>query len=258
MIKRIGLFAVVILCCFFASACSSSNQIQEQAETELTVSAAASLQNVLNEIKTDFENDHTNITLTFNFGGSGSLQQQISQGAPADLFFSAAEDKFQTLVDEGLIGEGKNLLGNDLVLIASKGVTSKVSSFEDLSAFETLSIGTPESVPAGKYAKEALSNLNIWENVTDKIVYAKDVRQVLTYVETGNVDAGIVYNTDALVSENVEIIDSAPKGTHEDIIYPVGILKESDHQEEAKLFYDYLQSEKAMAIFKKYGFKGLN
>ncbi|WP_080848836.1 molybdate ABC transporter substrate-binding protein [Cytobacillus gottheilii] len=258
MRKRIGLLAVVLLCCFFAAACSGSNQNQEQAETELTVSAAASLQNVLNEIKTDFENDHKNINLTFNFGGSGSLQQQISQGAPADMFFSAAEDKFQILVEEGKIEDGIDLIGNDLVLIVSKDTASTVSSFEDLLTLETISIGTPETVPAGMYAKEALTNMGLWDKVNGNIVYAKDVRQVLTYVETGNVDAGIVYRTDGSVSEEVEIVASAPEGTHKDIIYPVGILKESDHQEESKLFYDYLQSEQTMKIFNKYGFKGLN
>ncbi len=260
MRKRIGLFAVVLLSCFFAAACSGNQQgsDQEQAEAELTISAAASLQNALNDVKTEFEKDHSAITVTFNFGGSGSLQQQISQGAPADLFFSAAMDKYQILADEGLIEEGKNLIGNDLALIVSKDAASNVSRFEDIISLDTISIGTPESVPAGKYAQEALTNMGIWDKIEGNIIYAKDVRQVLTYVESGNVDAGIVYRTDASVSEDVEVIASAPEGTHEDIIYPVGILNESDHQEEAKLFYDYLQSEKAMAIFKKYGFKGLN
>lgn len=260
MRRKFGIIVVVLLSCLAASACSGSgeNNDGEQAGIELTISAAASLQNALNDIKTEFENDYEDITISYNFGGSGSLQQQISQGAPADLFFSAAEDKFQVLVDEGLIEEGKNLLGNDLVLIAAKEASSSVTNFEDLTAYQSFSIGTPESVPAGKYAEEALVNLDLWENVKDKMVYAKDVRQVLTYVETGNVDAGIVYHTDALVSEKVEIIASAPEGTYDDIIYPAGIIESSKHQDEARLFYDFLQSEEAMNIFKKYGFKGSN
>lgn len=120
-----------------------------------------------------------------------------------------------------------------------------------------MSIGTPESVPAGKYAKELLEKMDIWNNIEEKVVYAKDVRQVLTYVETNNVDAGIVYKTDALISEKVNIVDTAEENTHDPIIYPLGVIKDTSHPEEAKLFYDYLQNEKSMDIFKEYGFKGL-
>src|SRR5699024_2759654 len=140
--------------------------------------------------------------------GSGSLQQQISQGAPTDLFFSAAEDKYDVLVEEGIIAEedGVDLLQNELVLIVPKE-NPAVERFEDLvrDEIDTISIGTPETVPAGKYAKESLERIGIWEEMESKVVYAKDVRQVLSYVETGNVNAGIVYRTDALNSDEIEI-----------------------------------------------------
>src|SRR5690606_26258670 len=147
-------------------------------------------------IKEEFEREYPHIKLRFNFGGSGSLQQQISQGAPADLFFSAAEDKFEILMDEELIMNEFNtsFLENELVLIVPKDNPLKVTSFLDLihNRIDYISIGIPETVPAGMYATEVFKSLGIWNNVEDKLVYAKDVRQVLSYVETGNVAAGVV------------------------------------------------------------------
>ncbi|WP_404323227.1 molybdate ABC transporter substrate-binding protein [Cytobacillus firmus] len=261
--KKQYLFFFSLMVLFLSLAgCQSKNTGEEQRDAagekvELTISAAASLQDALTEIEARFEKEHPNVLISFNFGASGSLQQQISQGAPADLFFSAAEDKFDKLVNDGLIEEknGIDLVGNELVLVVPKG--SKIKSFHDLTEADKFSIGTPESVPAGKYAKELLEKIDIWNNIEEKVVYAKDVRQVLTYVETNNVDAGIVYKTDALISEKVNIVDTAEENTHDPIIYPLGVIKDTSHPEEAKLFYDYLQNEKSMDIFKEYGFKGL-
>ncbi|WP_282173424.1 molybdate ABC transporter substrate-binding protein [Cytobacillus firmus] len=259
--KSLLFFSSMVLFLLLAG-CQSENTGEEQRDAagesvELTISAAASLQDALTEIEARFEKEHPNVLINFNFGASGSLQQQISQGAPADLFFSAAEDKFDKLVNDGLIEEknGIDLVGNELVLVVPKG--SMVKSFHDLTEADKLSIGTPESVPAGKYAKESLEKMDIWNNIEEKVVYAKDVRQVLTYVETNNVDAGIVYKTDALISEKVNIVETAEENSHDPIIYPLGVIKDTSHPEEAKLFYDYLQNEKSMGIFKEYGFKGL-
>nr|WP_228275644.1 molybdate ABC transporter substrate-binding protein [Gracilibacillus oryzae] len=226
-------------------------------EVELTVSAAASLQDALTEIGADFSQEYPDIQVNYNFGGSGSLQQQITQGAPVDLYFSAAEDKFALLLEEELIDEANStaLLQNQLVLITPKD--SEISSFAELSKAAKISIGTPASVPAGKYAKETLENLKIWNTVEEKMVYAKDVRQVLAYVDTGNVDAGIVYQTDALVSQEVEVVATAEADLHTPIVYPVGIIKNTPYPEEAEQFYEYLQSEHALEIFENYGFKGL-
>ncbi|SDN80713.1 molybdate ABC transporter substrate-binding protein [Bacillus sp. OK048] len=228
-------------------------------KVELTVSAAASLQDALNEITANFEKEHSNVKINYNFGASGALQQQISQGAPADLFFSAAEDKFDKLVLDGLIEEAKgiDLVGNELVLVVPKDSTKEIKTFEDLTKADKISIGTPEAVPVGKYAKDTLEKLNVWQAIEGKVVFAKDVRQVLTYVETNNVDAGIVYKTDALISEKVKIAATAPEDSHAPIIYPLGVIKNSAHAKEAQLFYDFLQNENSMKTFKKYGFKGL-
>ncbi|WP_448163483.1 molybdate ABC transporter substrate-binding protein [Bacillus mobilis] len=251
----------------FSAACTSGEKkekstAKEGKTVELTISAAASLQDALKEIETKYKEKEKEptIKLSFNFGASGALQQQIEQGAPADLFFSAAEDKFQTLVKNGFINEkeGKNLLGNELVLVVPKD--SSLTKIQDLKdeKIKKIALGTPESVPAGKYAKASLTHENLWNDIQNKIVFTKDVRQVLTYVETGNVDAGIVYKTDALISNKVKIGETAAATSHEPIHYPLGVIKESKHKKEATSFYEYLQSKDAQSIFKKYGFTVLS
>ncbi|MDM5317139.1 molybdate ABC transporter substrate-binding protein [Fictibacillus sp. b24] len=232
-----------------------SNKQKTQDRVELTISAAASLQYVLNEIAAVYEKEHPNVKITYNFGASGALQQQIAQGAPVDLFFSAAEDKYDELVKEGFIegNSGTDLLRNELVLIVS--TNSKINGFGDLPKADRISIGTPVSVPAGTYAKETLESLNLWNEIEKKMVYAKDVRQVLTYVETGNVDAGIVYKTDAVISDKVKIAATASEQTHSPIVYPVGVTKESSHQKEAKEFYEFLKKEESIKVFEDNGFK---
>jgi molybdate transport system substrate-binding protein len=256
------LFYVLLLFSVMAGCSGSKAKDGQEGGTEkkqLTVSAAASLQDALNDIKASFEKEHPNVIINFNFGGSGALQQQISQGAPVDLFFSAAEDKFDKLIEDGLIdsGDGLDLVGNDLVLIVPENSNKNIQSFEDLAIADKISIGTPEAVPAGQYAKDTLEYLNVWKSIEGKVVYAKDVRQVLTYVETNNVDAGIVYKTDAMVSQKVKIAATAEEDAHAPIIYPVGVIKDSAQPEEAHLFYDYLQNETSLRTFEKYGFKGL-
>ncbi|MGF6947631.1 molybdate transport system substrate-binding protein [Neobacillus sp. B4I6] len=269
MRKLYLLFFSIMMILLVASGCSTNEQTKKNKEqeqeasdkkVELIISAAASLQNPLNDIKTNFEKEYPYIKVVYNFGASGTLKQQISQGAPVDLFFSAAEDKYDQLVQEGLIEKekGTDLVSNEILLVVPKDSNKEIKAFEDLTKATMISIGTPESVPAGQYAKETLENLNVWKAVEEKVVFAKDVRQVLTYVETGNVDAGIIYKTDALISHKVKIVATAKENTHSPIIYPVGVIKNSTHLEEAQLFYNYLQNRKSMGILRTYGFKGLN
>ncbi|MFJ7953741.1 molybdate ABC transporter substrate-binding protein [Lysinibacillus sp. NPDC096418] len=259
MKKFNSLFASLLLLVGILAGCGnqeSNSNTNEQ--VELTISAAASLQESLEELQKNYEKEHSTIKITYNFGGSGALQQQISQGAPVDLFFSAAEDKFDELVSNGAIDQkqGTDLLANELVLVVPKKNEKHIQSFEDLKNADKIAIGTPETVPAGKYGVETLQNMDIWEELQSKVVYTKDVRQVLTYTETENVDAGIVYKTDALVSEKVDIVATAKEDTHTPIIYPVGVIKDSKHIKEAEDFYNYLQSDEALKVFKKYGFQG--
>jgi molybdate transport system substrate-binding protein len=266
MQKHFTFIITLLFLLMFAVACSnqqntdqSSNlkETESRESVELTISAAASLKDAMEVIQSTYQEEHPEVTLKFNLGGSGSLQQQISQGAPVDLFFSAAEDKFDILVEDDSIAKEDrvDLLGNSLVLVVPKE-NQLIKGFEDLAKAEIdkISIGTPETVPAGKYAKESLEKTDLWKDVESKVVYAKDVRQVLSYVETGNVAAGIVYKTDALVSNKVNIVATADPGTHTPIIYPMGIIKDSKNYEEAKDFYSYLQNNNALKVFEEYGF----
>lgn len=225
---------------------------------ELTISAAASMTDALKEIQTAYEANHPNITLSFNFGASGALQQQIEQGAPADLFLSAAVKNMTALIDKELIDANQqvNLLANELVVVIPTDAKTAIESVNDLRKAEvkTVAIGIPESVPAGNYAKEALTSANLWDALQSKSVQAKDVRQVLQYVETGNADAGFVYKTDALTSEQVEIAFTVDASSYKAIQYPIGIVKATKHSKEAEEFYTYLQSQESLDVFVKYGF----
>jgi molybdate transport system substrate-binding protein len=228
---------------------------------EITVSAAASLTDVMEEIKGLYEGK-SNHTLAMNYGSSGALQQQIEEGAPADIFISAAQKQMGTLQDKGLIDEGSriDLLENAVVLIvpADGADNEDIADFQSLAADSVvnLAIGEPESVPAGRYAKEILTSLELWEalEAEEKLVLAKDVRQVLTYVERGDVDAGIVYMTDALSSEQVKVVAPAPAGSHTPVTYPAAIVKESAGQDAAEDFMAFLQSEEIATVFEKHGF----
>ncbi|KPV59375.1 molybdenum ABC transporter substrate-binding protein [Paenibacillus sp. A3] len=227
-------------------------------KVELTISAAASLTDALKEIQNAYESKNTSIKLNFNFGASGALQQQIEQGAPADVFLSAAAKNMKALVDKQLVdaAQQKNLLVNELVVVVPEGGKAQVGTVDDLAKPEVkhVAIGEPESVPAGGYAKEALTNAKQWDALQPKLVMAKDVRQVLTYVESGNAEAGFVYKTDALTSKKVKIAFNVDPKTYKPVEYPAGIVKATKHAKEAEAFYTYLQSKEAADVFAKYGF----
>lgn len=234
----------------------ASRKAEEQ--TELIISAAVSLTDSLEEIKALYEKEHAGVKLNFNLGASGALQQQIEQGAPADLFLSAGKKQMNALVEQGLVDEERQkvLLSNELVVITSLDAKGTVATFEDLeqSTIQRLALGEPDVVPAGSYSKEALTYSGLWEKLEPKMVFAKDVRQVLSYVETGNVDAGFVYKTDALTSSSVKIAFAVDAKSYSPIEYPVGIIKATKHGAEAEQFYRYLMEEEAQSVFRKYGF----
>lgn len=259
LISVIMALVLVLSGCGTAEKTAETSQSQQPAKTvELTISAAASMTDALTEIQKQYEAANSTIKLNFNFGASGALQQQIEQGAPADLFLSAAVKNMTALVDQQLIDADQkiNLLGNELVVVVPNDTTIVIEKMDDLTKEEikTVAIGIPESVPAGNYAKEALTNVNLWDTLQTKSVQAKDVRQVLQYVETGNADAGFVYKTDALTSDKVKIAYSVDAATYKAIEYPIGIVKATKHMEEAENFYTYLQSKEALDVFIKYGF----
>jgi len=228
-----------------------------QSAAEITVSAAISLKDSLEEIGKAYRGEKPGVTVHFNLGASGTLQQQIEQGAPVDVFISASPTQMNTLESKGLIEPGtrKDLVKNKLVLIVPKGKTG-VSSFQDLAhpGVKIIAIGEPQAVPAGRYAREVLAYFGLHEQLKPKLVLGKDVRQVLTYVATGNADAGIVYITDALTTKDVTVVATAPDDSHSPVVYPVAAIKSSQNPAAAKAFIEFLRGPKARAIFTKYGF----
>ncbi|WP_013334293.1 molybdate ABC transporter substrate-binding protein [Gloeothece verrucosa] len=260
----IGLLLCLMLTFIGTVSCSqSSDNTTSNSPSEpvkLTISAAISLKDALTEIKKIYQPENFNPKLTYNFGSSGTLQQQIEQGAPIDVFISAAPKQINALEAKKLLLEGtrQNLLKNNVVLVVAKNTDeANISDFKDLtnSKIKRLSIGDPGSVPAGQYGKEVLTFFNIYEQIKPKIVFAKDVRQVLAYLGTGNLDAGIVYGTDALTSDKVRVVATASENTHQPIIYPISVLKNSKNVEAAQQFIQFLSSPPAQTIFEKYGFK---
>ncbi len=224
----------------------------------LLVAAAASLQKALQEVTSLYAQVNPNQTINYNFAASGALQQQIEQGAPADVFISAAAKQVKALQEKGLLESGtqKNLLTNRLVLIIPKQTSVSLTDFKQLVQPEVkrISVGEPRSVPAGQYATEVLKNLGILEQVQSKFVLGNNVKSVLTAVETGDVDAGIVYITDARGSDKVTIAATADAKLHAPIVYPIAVLKASKSLDASKRYVEFLQSDSAKAVFEKYGF----
>jgi molybdate transport system substrate-binding protein len=238
-----------LLAATLLAGCSSS-------PVTLTVSAAASLQDCMPGVARLYEAQHSNTKLVFNYGGSGALAQQIRNGAPADVFISAAVSPIQQLAERGLVDRPQALLYNTLVLIAPKD-NATLTRFEGLSdpAVKLIAVGDPASVPAGTYAHQVLDHLGLMDAVRPKLVLAKDVRQVLSYVETGNVDAGFVYLTDAHSSPKVRIVEKAPKGSHDPIVYEAAVVKASRHRAEAQALIDFLPTDPGVVrLWSEHGF----
>jgi len=226
------------------------------AQTKLTLSAAASVKDGIAEIEDAYKHSHVNVEFTNNFGSSGTLAAQIDQGAPVDIFIAAAAKPMDDLEAKGLIvaGTRRNLLQNTLVLIAP--LDSRIRDFQGLKdkSIRLIALGDPAAVPAGQYGKQTLLSFHLWEQLSAKFVLGKDVRQVLTYVETGNADAGLVYATDAQGSGKVRVVATAPESAHDPIVYPVAVVKGSRNEEASRRFVEFLGTPIAQAIFVKHGF----
>ncbi len=196
--------------------------------------------------------------ILFNFGASSTLARQIQEGAPADLFISADELKMDQLQQRGLVVKKsrRSILSNTLVIIVPSDSRLKINSPNDLldPAIRNIAVAEPQTVPAGIYAKEYLRKLKIWDKITYKLIPTDNVRAALAAVESGNVETGFVYKTDALISRVVRIAYEIPVNEGPDISYPAAVLADSRQQAAAQRFLDYLQSPPAQAIFRKYGF----
>ncbi len=260
LITWISVSFLAVVGCSQLTSNTPANKATQSQTAQLTVSAAASMQDAMKAVGQAYQQEHSNTKITYNFGSSGTLVQQIQQGAPADIFISANEKFMDELDKKDLLlpGTRKDLLKNDVVLIVpNKANAPNISDFQQLTSsnIKRFSIGDPESVPAGRYAKEVLTNAKIYDRLKPKTVFAKDVRQVLSYVELGNVDAGIVYATDAKISNKVKVVATAPENTHKPITYPVAAIKRTKNPEAAKEFIQFLKSDRATDTFKKYGFQ---
>ena len=265
--KWVRLALAVLFATVAASAVAGATQAVGRAATgaraataakdEIIVSAAVSLKDALDEISGLYQRSDPGLTVRLNLGGSGTLLRQIEQGAPVDVFISASPEEMNALASKGLLlpGARRDLVMNRLVLIVPLG-KSLVESFQDLEkpGVKHIAIGEPQTVPAGKYAQQVLTHFGIYDRLKPKFVYGKDVRQVLAYVETGNVDAGIVYATDALSSHRVNTVATAPDASHSPVVYPVALLDGSKNPATAREFEMFLFGTSARAIFQKYGF----
>lgn len=255
----IGLLMVVALV-IWTSGCGPKKPEPASLKGQVTVSAAMSLKEALEETKAAYQKQHPQEQIILNFGSSGALQTQIEQGAPVDIFISAAAKQMDELEKKGLLvsGSRRDWVQNQVVLVVPAGSRSPIKSFDDLKGATRsplrICIGDPASVPAGQYAQKVLEHLGIWESLRPKLILAKDVRQVLTYVETHEVDAGIVYRTDALSSSKVQVVAEAPAGSHPPVVYPAALISGGPGRSAAQEFFDFLWSQEAVDILKKHGF----
>jgi molybdate transport system substrate-binding protein len=263
----LGLIACsLFLLVLFISGCSTAakdtpkpeaSQVEQNKPVELMVATAPSLKGSLDEITGLYAAKNPQVKIVYNYGSSGTLQTQIEQGAAADIFISQGKPQMDALEQKGLIKKDSrvNLLGDELVLIVNKSNTS-VNSFEDLTKPEVkqIGIGEAESVPAAKTTKETLTTLKLWDTLQPKLVVGKDLMQVMAYVETGNAEAGFVWDTIAITSDKVKIVAAAPANSHAPVVLPAAIVTASKNSEAAAKFLEYLKSDEAMKVFNKNGF----
>jgi molybdate transport system substrate-binding protein len=230
------------------------------AAVELNVSAAASLSDALQEIKTRYE-AASGDQILLNLGASSTLARQIEEGAPADLFLSADEAKMDLLEKRGLVlpGSRRSVLSNSLVVVVPADSPLRIASAADLAGpkVRVLALAEPRTVPAGIYAREYLRKLNLWDKMIDRVVPTENVRAALAAVEQGNADAGIVYKTDAGISKRVRIAYEVPRAEGPRISYPFAILA-GGNAEAARRFLAYLESPAALGVFERYGFLIVN
>ncbi|MEG0857042.1 MAG: molybdate ABC transporter substrate-binding protein [Terrisporobacter sp.] len=246
MRKKIKLLSV-ILCTLAFVGCSNSSQ------EELTISVATSLLNPINEIVKEYEKEN-NIKVNINSSGSGTLKNQITNGADVCVYFSANEKFMNELVDEKMV-EKKDVvapISNSLVLIKSDKFEGDIKDLQDILKYDVnIAIGQTDTVPAGQYAKQSFDKLYIFNKIEKNLIYGKDVSAVKNYVETSQVDLGIVYKSDTLDLKNSQIVLEIPDDTHEKINYTLAPINSS---EDGKKIVEFINSKKSKKILKKHGF----
>lgn len=221
---------------------------------EISLSVAASLREVINELTDSFARKNPDVRFLKNYGASGALAKQIENGAPADIFISANTEWMGYLRDRKLMDVASiGIFAYNTLVFAGSG-DKKAASMQDLIRLEKIAIGSPKSVPAGEYAMEALRKAGIDRQLARKLVMGRDVRECLMYAERGEVDGAFVYRTDALQAKRARILFTVPQELYPRVTYPMGLTVGSGKKSDGQAFYHYLQSGEARAIFVKYGF----
>lgn len=237
---------------------NTDQDVQDKLHGTITLAAAASLEKSFEEqLLPIFKEQYPNVTVEGTYDSSGKLQTQIEEGAPVDVFFSAATKQMSALSEEGYIADDTTveLLENKIVFIVPAGSKAGFENFKDIVDAKMIALGDPESVPAGQYGKESLVKLGLWNQVEKKLSLGTNVTEVLNWVAEGSADAGIVYATDAAsMPKKVTVVAEAPEGSVSKIIYPVARLKNSRNKEAADAFLQFLQSDEALQVFKEAGF----
>ena len=254
----IGLFSWLVAIGCSAGPPLALSDVETENSVTITVSAAASLQDTLAAIAPQFKAAYPNIVVEYNIGSSGTLQRQIEQGAPTDVFFSAAAKQMDALSEKGLIlpDSRQNLVANSLVVIAPIGTSLDITSVAQLKAVDIsrFAVGEFRSVPAGQYAKQVLENLDLLRSLGSKFVFGNNVRSVLSAVGSGNAELGMVYATDAALSNQVKVLATAPAEFHSPIVYPIAALQSTSHPAAAQTFINFLTTDPVQEIFKEFGF----
>ncbi|SES83629.1 molybdate transport system substrate-binding protein [Methanococcoides vulcani] len=258
LMEKNHLIMVIAAVVLIAAAMLVIPSSQTETNTEITVSAGAGMTESFTEIEQEFEAQHPDVDVNLNFAGSGSLRMQIEAGAPIDVFASASQKHMDILESEQLIDADTrhDFAENSLVMIVPRSGGNKIMSLEDLTdgSVTKIAIGDPEVAPVGRYAKGALEEASLWDDVSEKLIYAETVKQVLVYVENGDVDAGFVYMTDAMSSDmdEIDVVAQIPVTTS--IIFPIAIVSSSAEKQASREFIDYVLSDEGKDIFVKYGY----
>lgn len=253
------LFLLLAVSLALVAGCGGAPKQEAKEAKTVQVAAAASLEKVFEQrLIPMFKEKHPEIKVQGVYDASGKLQSQMENGLAADIFISAANKQMQALNEKGYMNGDtiKPLLENKLVLIVPAKNDGAIKEFKDIANAKRPAIGDPASVPAGQYAREALTSLGVWPEVHGKASMGTNVTQVLNWVGEGSADAGLVYATDAaLLKDKVKVVAEAPQGAlKKPVIYPIGILKKAPQPEAAKALAEFLQTDAAMKVFEEYGF----
>lgn len=255
MCKKVTKILIILFSIGILLTGCNSKDVNEESK-EITISIAASLKEPMEKLKKEYEQKN-NVKINLNAAGSGTLKKQIEEGAKVDIFFSANEKYVDQLINKGLVlKEDKiNPIKNSLVLIKNKESKYNISNLQELANIDgKIAIGEWNTVPAGEYTKEALENLNIFNDIKEKLVLGKDVKVVKTYVENGDVDYGFIYKSDALDLKSSNVVLEIPNNLHKEILYSLVAINSSSNKEESKKIIDFITSNKGKEVFNEFGF----